>query len=55
MTALNGADGGNGSETRQSMYDQNGRLLHQTVTKSDGASKYEANYSQYDGVGNVVS
>lgn len=55
VTALNGAAGGNGSETRQSTYDQNGRLLHQKVTKSDGASKYEVNYSQYDGAGNVVS
>lgn len=55
VTALNGAAGGNGSETRQSTYDQNGRLLHQKVTKSDGAAKYEVNYSQYDGAGNVVS
>lgn len=55
VSALNGAAGGNGSETRQSTYDQNGRLLHQKVTKSDGASKYEVNYSQYDNAGNVIS
>ncbi|WP_281718221.1 hypothetical protein [Pandoraea apista] len=55
MSALNGAAGGNGSEARQSTYDQNGRLLRQKVTKSDGASKYEVNYSQYDNAGNVIS
>ncbi|MGC7412467.1 LysM peptidoglycan-binding domain-containing protein [Pandoraea pneumonica] len=54
VTALNGAAGGNGSETRQSTYDQNGNLLHQKVTKSDGSPKYEVDYQQYDGAGNLV-
>jgi YD repeat-containing protein len=44
----------NGLETRINRFDDNGRLLHQRVLKSDNAAKYEIAYSSYDPAGNLL-
>jgi nucleoid-associated protein YgaU len=50
---LNNGPVGNGSESRINRYDADGHLLHQQVSKSDGAPKYDIDY-QVDAAGNVV-
>jgi hypothetical protein len=43
-----------GLETRINRFDDNGRLLHQRVLKSDNAAKYEIDYGSYDAAGNLL-
>ncbi|QNB08849.1 LysM peptidoglycan-binding domain-containing protein [Herbaspirillum frisingense] len=55
LAALNGNGTGDGSETKISRFDANGRILHQRVLSGYGSAKYDIDYTSYDQAGNVLA
>src|SRR5450830_1047452 len=55
LKALNGNDSGDGSETKTSRFDADGRILHQRVLSGFGSAKYDIDYTSYDQAGNVLA
>src|SRR5450830_292592 len=59
QTSTGATISGNGTETRISRFDANGRMLYERVIKADGTAKYDVNYQAgsdtgYDAAGNVL-
>src|SRR5450830_1683830 len=55
LKALNGNDSGDGSETKTSRFDADGRIVHQRVLSGYGSAKYDIDYTSYDQAGNVLA
>lgn len=55
LQALNNNSTGDGSDTKISRFDADGRIVHQRVIAGYGSAKYDIDYTSYDQAGNVLA